>query len=222
MDNFIIYPKGGLCNKLRVIFSCNIHAKKINKKLIVIWNIHNDCNGYFLDYFEPVENITFIKYEFYKLRNLYKIYSNIDYIHHATYPIEYNGNMYEGLKLLPIISNKIKKNIELLENNYVSIHVRNTDLKTNISLNEYCNFIDKYETKNVYIASDNELSFNYFLEKYNNKIKIKTYYNSNNLRQTTLEDSIIDLYMCINSQYFMGTKDSSFTDLIYYLRKNSV
>ena len=56
-----IIPTGGLSNKLRVIFSYYAKAKKINKKLYVLWNECNACNGFFLNYFEPIENIVFNK-----------------------------------------------------------------------------------------------------------------------------------------------------------------
>ena len=56
-DIYVIKPSGGLCNYLRVIFSYYQYAQKINKKLVVIWTVTRFCNGFFLDYFEPVENI---------------------------------------------------------------------------------------------------------------------------------------------------------------------
>jgi len=48
-------------------------------------------------------------------------------------------------------------------------------------------------------------------------ITIIKIYNSNR-RSTSLENAIIDLYMCIYSNDFLGTKHSSFTNFIYHNR----
>ena len=42
--------------------------------------------------------------------------------------------------------------------------------------------------------------------------------NSDKTRHTSLLDSIIDLYMCVNSEKFMGTKYSSFSETINQMR----
>ena len=39
-------------------------------------------------------------------------------------------------------------------------------------------------------------------------------------RKTTLHDAIIDLYMCIFSNYFQFSGQSSFSDVILQIRKN--
>ena len=50
MNKLVIQPFGGLCNRLRFLFSVIRHlidTKKFNTtKLIVIWNITDDCNGF--------------------------------------------------------------------------------------------------------------------------------------------------------------------------------
>ena len=62
MNNYYaIIPEGGLCNKIRVLLSHYDIAMKLNKKFIVIWNNDRYCNGLFLDYYQPLENTTFIK-----------------------------------------------------------------------------------------------------------------------------------------------------------------
>ena len=48
---YVIHPRGGLCNYLRVVFSYYIKARKLNQELVVIWKITSECNGFFLDYF---------------------------------------------------------------------------------------------------------------------------------------------------------------------------
>lgn len=46
-DILVVKPIGGLCNKLRVIFSYYKKAINENKKLIIIWIADRDCPGFF-------------------------------------------------------------------------------------------------------------------------------------------------------------------------------
>lgn len=55
----VIQPKGGLCNYLRVIFSYYSKCCKENNELVVIWIKTSPCPGYFLDYFTPIDKVTF-------------------------------------------------------------------------------------------------------------------------------------------------------------------
>ena len=48
---------------------------------------------------------------------------------------------------------------------------------------------------------------------------IKIIPTTTNLRQTSLLDAVIDIYTCIGSQNFLGTKHSSFSMLIDVLGK---
>jgi hypothetical protein len=218
-DMFVVYPKGGLCNKLRVLLSYNDYALKIKKKLLVLWNKSDMCNGYFLDYFYPIKNINFI-------------YVNNDTV--KNYKIDYEGcmwhddhklskKMYKKLRILPYIEEKMKKII--YNNKFNAIHVRRTDhtevaKKHNsyTSDEEFIDFIKKSEDK-VYVATDNNKTQNKFINMFPDKIiSSKQLNNSDNLRKTTLEDAIIDLFICSRSKLFMGSGFSSFSGAINFLR----
>jgi len=216
----IIYPTNGLCNKLRVTFSYYQYAKSQNKKLIVIWPITIECAGFFLDYFEPIKNIQFEKTNKYAL-------SNIKYLGNSWHP-EYDPSkvfIYSELKPLPSIMNVINNYIKLLESNYIAVHIRRTDhinLATKNNLyttdEEFIKFIED-NNRNLYIATDNKDTYDNFYYKYKNRIKILLYEQDNNkLRKTSLEESIIDLYMCVYSNNFKGSGYSSFSDLIIQLK----
>ena len=61
-----------------------------------------------------------------------------------------------------------------------------------------------------------------FVSRYPNLIKL-SYHNQvtnqlNHFRQTTLEDSIIDLYMCVYAAKFKGSGWSSYSEMIDVLR----
>jgi hypothetical protein len=215
----IIKPLGGLCNRLRVLFS----YYKYENRLIVVWIVDEECPGKFLDYFEKIKNVIFI-------------YKNINY------KIDYTGSeihpkhkleesfIYDNLKLLPFIKNKIDNIISKLGNKYISVHIRRSDhtylAKKHNQFTSYMNFVDFININKdyyIYIATDNRITQYIFYQLYKSKIKLIKFINkiNQNRRKTSLEDSIIDLYVCVYSNLFCGTKYSSFTDLIYNLRNNN-
>ena len=218
IKNYIcVQPTGGLCNYLRVIFSYYKKAKEENKKLVVIWNITKACNGYFLDYFQPITDMLFD-------------YDNTKYF------IDYKGCSvnqhflpdYSSLKLLPYMSDLLEERQNKLNKNYISIHVRRTDHVTLAKKhkkythdNEFYNFIESVSDAYVYMATDDLNTYNKFKEKYNEKLLLN-YHDvlHNSYRQTSLKNAIIDLYMCVHSIKFMGSQFSSFSDLIEEIRKN--
>ena len=240
----VIEVTKGLCNRLRVLIDYIKYAKIKNKKLVVIWNTDNECTGLFTDFFAPIENVQFVKKNNLKLDLTYKgsntyiglcanknknIKSQIEiykYNIDCNYKIlkKLNSCKINKLKLLPYMQNIIDKNIVKLNYNYIAIHVRRTDLVGKsyakdgiLKYNEYNKFLNKYKDYNIYIATDNYNTQQYFYKRFKdrikiiNKIKKKKYYN---LRHTSLKHSIIDLYMCMNAKYFMGTFGSSFTNHI--------
>jgi hypothetical protein len=214
---YVIQPTGGLCNYLRVIFSYYKKTCELNEQLVVIWNITSACNGFFLDYFIPIKNITFITHN---RDNL-----NVNYNGCEPYNYDYNID-YSKLELKPELKNIILDKIKILNNNYHAIHVRRTD-HTHIALinNRYTNdemffkFIDDIEDKkNIYIATDNEDTYNKFKYKYENYIKFNYHNKIDGFRETSLKDAIIDLYMCVYAKTFMGSGYSSYSELINALR----
>ena len=56
-STIFLKTKGGLCNRLRAIDSAIILSKKINKKLIVIWENNNDLGANFNDLFEDIKDV---------------------------------------------------------------------------------------------------------------------------------------------------------------------
>jgi len=82
-------------------------------------------------------------------------------------------------------------------------------------------FIDNCDpTMKIYIATDNKETQDIFINKYNDRIIIKKIIPSDSLRQTSVQDAVVDIYICAGAKYFMGSIGSSFTDLITYIREN--
>ena len=215
----VIKPVGGLCNKLRVVFSYYLLAKYKNEILIVIWIKCNECPGYFLDYFEPIDGVIFTN----NTQNLKIDYNGCEI--NKNYPPK-----YKELKLLPSLFQKIQHKKKLFNNNYIAVHIRRTDHAVLAQKNnsfttddDFMNFIEEENNNNsmnLYIATDNKETYNKFADKYKNMVKLSYHPTINGLRKTTLENSIIDLYMCVYSNQFMGSGWSSFSKTIVALKNN--
>lgn len=59
-STIFLKTKGGLCNRLRAIDSAIILSKKIDKKLIIIWENNNDLGANFKDLFEDIKNVKIV------------------------------------------------------------------------------------------------------------------------------------------------------------------
>lgn len=238
----VIIPCAGLCNRLRFLMSYYTWAKNENKKIIVIWFVKDDCNGYFTDHFHiDNNNVEIIE----NRNNISKkiVYNNeIININDVFYPLykgffwhplysPYSTSIYDDLKLNLSIYEKIQAKVKMLHP-YISVHIRRTDhIKLAEKNNqfteddEFIKFINKYDKYNLYLATDNLETQQKFYDLFNEKIKFITLIdkNNNNLRKTSLYDAIFDMYMCINSYKFMGSGFSSFTEYIIHQReKNNI
>ena len=218
----------GLSNRIRTILGflqvCNYHNKKLN----VIWIKDNTCNGNFLDYFKPIKNVNFINE-----KNTYN-YQGQNTIKNicSKYKIDFDKKkLYCNIKLVDELENKIqtyinKHNIK----NIIGIHVRRTDYTGNIigkilngsnSDQEFFEYIEKYSNKNFFIATDNKETQDLYINKYKERAlfysKIK---NTDNLRKTSLENAIIDIYILSYNKKIKGTYNSSFTEFARCLKKS--
>lgn len=218
-ESYLVQPTGGLCNYLRVVFSHWLYCKKEGIPLTVIWEVTSECNGFFLDYFEPLEGVTFLK-------------------ENSGLPVTYSGNrwqqeynpyqrfIYEGLKPLPWLQEKINAKKVML-GNYVSVHIRRTDhvwlAKAEYhytSDDEFIEFIKMYPNENLYIATDNRLTQDQFHALFHDKMLATDFIeSSDSLRQTNIEQAILDIFVCANSLHFKGSGFSSFSATIYQMRE---
>lgn len=133
---------------------------------------------------------------------------------------------YSKLKLKPYLKNIILNKIKILNKNYISVHIRRTDHIQNAKKNNcytkdqlFFNFLDKIYDKDIYIATDNKITYDIFKKKYEKRIKFDYHkVNKYSLRKTSLCDAIIDIYMCVYSDNFMGSGYSSFSEFIIALK----
>ena len=210
----IIVPIGGLGNRLRVILS----YLETRKRIKVIWRKTAEIAGaHFLDVFEPINGIEFVSHpDRGEIQLVTCIPANLDW---------FNGVGVQQLALIKALPH-IQQRINALPTPQVAIHVRRTDhspaaqLRGQFTSDQmFFDFIDgvRKDTQSLYVATDNSQTAHVFAQRYPGAI-IASVFGSSRLRQTSLEDSVVDWFMCVRAQHFMGSGYSSFTDLIQMTR----
>ena len=219
----------GLSNRIRTILGFLEVSNYYNKKLNVIWIKDNCCNGFFLKYFKPINNLSFDNFK-----------KNIHYMGQSTienickyYKVKFNKKkLYSNIKLVDILEKKLQQYIFKNDiSNSIGLHIRRTDYTGNIIgkiINgsncdeEFFEYIQRYsKNKNFFIATDNKETQDIYRTKYKKQAlfysKIKK---NNNLRQTTLENAIMDIFVLSYCKRIKGTSNSSFTEFSINLKKS--
>lgn len=222
--DIVIKPSAGLCNRLRFMFSFIKRLQDNNKfdntNLTVLWEPDNECPYFYLDIMCPIPNVRFVKY-----RNQV---SKIDSSSSGTVDGYKNTNYISNIKFSPnlAILNKIKKIINILENNYIAIHVRRSDhvdlakSKNRFTTDEeFINFIESNK-HNIFLATDCLKTQQKFKKLYPKRIKYINFINENTSgkRKTSFETAIIDMFVCAFSLKFKGSDYSSYSSFINLIR----
>ena len=216
------YLNCGLCNRLRVIFYFYAQLEPF-ESLEVVWRwSKKGTPGEFEDVFEPLPKVSFTKQP-----------SNI---------VKYRGHGfdladrdqiidYTDLVLRPDTEALVREQTEML-GDYIAIHVRRTDIEELYKnkhvpydpddYSKWYEFIDKHPGKNLYIATDNAASFETIASRYRDSRLINQPYFLTTVerRKTTMVQAVIDLFACIQSDEFLGSYLSSFSEFIQQNRVN--
>lgn len=220
---FILQVSAGLCNRLRAMFSYYQYCKSVNQKLVVIWIPDIQCPGNYKNYFKKINDIIVLDNN-----NAKHIINCKTCGYHPNYNIKNNPilNLYKDLDIIEPIRKKVKHILSLYRYNLIAVHIRRTDhiglAKKNNRFtddNQFVSFINHYNNYNLYIATDCKDTQKKFYKLYKNRIKyIKFIDNNNNHRKTSIEDALIDIYVCKNAHIFKGSDYSSFSSFIEQLR----
>jgi len=227
MSTIYLEPVGGLCNRLRAVFSYLMTARNESSDLAVYWPKDNsNQHSSFLDFFKRVKGVNFISSQTEKPKQVGWIQSNGSDNYHSRGVVDYTT-----LEPLDYIKTIIIDRQQTLENNYISVHVRRTD-HTLLAKKHNSFTCDKEfeayikttgKNKNLYIATDNKKTYNQFKSKFKNKVKFNYWEcigdGSPESRTTSTQDSIVDLFMCAAGDEFMGSGWSSFSKVIKDLRQ---
>ena len=209
----------GLNNKLEPLLSYLYRANKENKKLKFVWINDNDCPVNFEDVFKSIDNVEIIN------KN-----QSCDFISWKGENNNYlKENYYSLLQPIDLIQKDIDETKQLLNSNYIACHLRRTDgwnhryyKKARHTDEEYMNFINQYPIDlKIYIATDCRLTQQKFIDAYGDRLIYKKIEISENLRQTSIQDAVKDMYVCAGSKYFMRSP-GTFSDGIIRLKNLNV
>lgn len=229
LDYFIINENVDIKEYNKSFETNQLMDSKYNNKY-TLREILKNCNSIKKGHFYLGEIKVSCKSHFNEMLNNNK--HNNDFIVYAgTGPL----NSILNIKLLEKYKNDIKdkfKNLLIEKNNYISIHFRNTDIKSDI--NQYINsinFISKEKNiKNIFIATDDKKSINNFKEKFKNlnifyvndiiQVSGNLHYSEKN-KKKLLFDMINDIYMILNSSYFLPSGSSGLSRWIISMIENN-
>ena len=213
-----VYSRAGLNNRIQVLLSYLYRAKKEGKQLKIVWIPDDQCPDDYNNLFLPIKDVI-IEYE-------YPYTKRCDYITCSKDNDEYiNANYYALLKPIQLIQDELNSIKNKLNNNYIACHIRRTDAVNHIwykkyitNDDDYMKFIDQYPKElKIYIATDCRDTQQKFIDIYGNRMVYKKIEKTNELRQTSLQDAVKDMYVCAGAKYFMRSF-GTFSDTIEHLR----
>jgi len=212
MDVLIVQPKGGLGNRIRVVFSYLLIAIEKNAKLAINWKKDRYCPAHFLDIFAPIPEVDFVK--------------AVPLIKTSRKADVKQSHYIQTLRLLkPKNIGAIEEKVREMGERYGAVHIRRTDhvelARKNgryVGLEYFEEFIGKWDK--CFLATDCEKTQRYLMEKYPQVIVWKKIEKRRGeLRQTAMEDGVADMWCCRYATEFLGTPFSSFSDTITLLRR---
>jgi len=209
----------GLCNRLRATLSCVHLARSLQVPLVVCWTDDEVCPGVFEDYFQTLPGVTFIpapprpgfQFDFDELWDVL------------------DGFLPDWtiLKLNDRMEAKLRDTIAGVPKGYAASHIRKTDhtaLFTKSLADRgivpktdegYISFARRH--KSIWLAADCQETQN-MMKSFDFEVHCLPIEPSSQLRQTSIEQAILDLYMCVRATAFLGSTWSSFTQTIEALR----
>ena len=211
----------GLCNRLRALLSYRQVALAEGRSLVVIWTPDGHCNGEFLDCFSPLPGVRFVKQA---------PHVRAEWVNHAHPSIKGTLAEVESYKaLVPAIPLRsvIAKRIRESSPPFVAAHIRRTDMTLygrrapGTPDEEVEAFLDTHAAHRIYIATDCGETYERFTSgRYSDRCVVteRPPHKPSALRQTSLREAAIDLYMCAAAAHFCGSRGSSFSDVIESLR----
>jgi len=232
IDNGVIrlYSHSGLCNRLRLFSSYRKLSEEISHKIEMHWVTCVQCRSTFDDLFEPIEDIQFVYKSHQKNRRKSRPKNSAISVNKIKE--EELCKYYIDIKPKKHILEKVSLLKDQLGDNYVSCHVRRTDIctiqkKYNIEANsdeDFFSFLDKNSYCKYFLATDNKETQWLFKDRYGDRVIFSNEIVSKSskrwpVRTTTIETAVVDLFTCIGSSGFMGTNCSSFSEFIEKYRK---
>ena len=223
----IVLLRHGLANRLRTIAGFWYVAEQLKKPIIFHWDTKNDeCNGAWEDIFAPLDIIKSrpadkdIKYTFIGQNTIDRIILQYfpekkAFMYNSKFVKQIEDDYYSRMAIKPEILNRAAEIAPPGE--YAAVHIRRTDHVENAkkagkytTFQEFDDFIKMHDI--VYLATDSRD----VQKKYPNLIRNIEIpkENTGRLRQTSIQDAMVDVLICSREKKFKGSGYSSFSHLI--------
>ena len=226
-------PDYGLCNRLRGYVGAYAYAKQKNATLHVLWKRSKACPYRIEDLFEPLPNTQFITQE-QRDATTYEIVTND--VGDLPEILTKNG-LSPSLtpiliaSLVPVAPIRaqlrgLKEKLSLRTS--VGLHIRRTDHVAfadryggSTALEVFWRVADTSPDRPVYVACDDPAILTEAVRKYGSRVHTAKPFGepASSLRLTDGEHAILDLYCLALCDQFQGSRLSSFTSHVEYLRQ---
>ena len=244
MKYLVCFPGGGLGNMLWAINLSVNYALNYDRKLIIdstqkgwfrknIFDFINIHNSVIVDTAITNSTYDFVKldknYEFVKLDKNYE--EDVIYTYSANHP--QNFHIFNYITIKKIILDEFYKRLSLLPKKFISIHIRNTDKKS-----DYLNFLKdnkaKFVGKNIFLASDNFTVIENIKNTYGSKVFCFSnipenkdisggiHYNHKGIdSQEFIIDCFVDLLLLAHAnEFYFSCPNSSYSKMAKHLFDN--
>ena len=219
----------GLGNRLRVVLSFARIARERGRPLLVQWPVANVCPGRFTDAFEALPGVTFTE-DIAKLGIRPQFAPGSHDFHRE---VRAQGeractDCYGILRPSAVVRARVDATLAKLGPSFLSVHLRRTDHWGGPATDEeFVAFVAAHATssRRVFLATDNaetQQKVRAAAEKAGASVVTATdiVADRSKLRQTSLEDSAVDIFVAARADGpFKGTYSSSFSDTILRLRE---
>lgn len=239
----------GLSNRLRTMFAHAFLAQFLhgNAHLLMVWDVNDACPGHFLQYFQPIENITFITN---RTRHLFepfavRVYPNSRLTFTQTLYL-YDIDLYlpkrywfhtemKHWRMLQLTREMNERLVPFVRKHNVcnasAAHIRMTDMdgilqrKRRFNINSLRYWLDRLPTeRRVFIMADNPDAQAELLNAYGPE-KIFIYAPvpnitgnvsqlSSEFRYTSLEHTVMDIYIAAHATQFRPAGFSSISEFV--------
>lgn len=226
-EPLVIRTDRGLCNRLRSVLSYQHIAQSQERKLIVVWESDAECNGHFLESFAPLAGVHFVRQP-----PSWEPEPDCVCDTHPDVGAAAEIDGYSRLVLTHAVQEAVDAHVVALAP-FVAVHVRRTDLPVFMGPGfarhgqttdaAFHAFLREHSEHNVHIATCCAQTHAAFSEAYTERLAGvgPPAFTSDQLRQTSLTDAVIDLYTCASSEFYLGSNGSSFSETIGYLRAHN-
>lgn len=207
----LLGSSSGLCNRIRMLSNWLGRVQRIR----MLWPITTECPAFWTELFKPLERVHF------------------DYA--SRKQADRHRKPITALRVLTLDNLTPIFDVPKIQNSYIAVHVRRTDLirlkqKNSVEIESdeyYFNQIDESGLDLIYLASDSAKTQNAFKRQYKDRLlffeDITTYGSKiRPVRCSSMYHAVADLYTCADATKFIPTRFSSFSGFINGTRQSRI